>query len=180
MKKRLQLPLLASVLVAVCAFQAGCSSGKADPPAPASEAANGEEVRLISASSQLVGLPKGALFPFIDTTPNTITRAHVAITDAPSSCAGATAPTNVKVLVGQAGVFLVNVMTAAANTGISTPAGQCVFHVTVTPGQIFPEGVVPDTVTDIVVLNASSSAALTAINTVTASATVRVKVREND
>ena len=57
----------------------------------------------------------------------------------------------------------------STNTGISTTPGQCVFHVTINAGQAG----VPNTVTDIVVLNGGSSA-LTGINTVTASATVRV------
>lgn len=125
--------------------------------------------QLISQSSLLAGLAPGAVFPFIDTTPNTIAIAHVAITDATSSCSpGAAPPSNVQVLAGQAGVSLVPVMTAATNTGITTVPGQCVFHVTVTPGA----GGIPGTITDIVVLNAGSSP-LSGINTVTASAEVR-------
>jgi len=122
--------------------------------------------QLISESSILAGLAPAAVFPFIDTTPNRIIQAHIAVTDATSSCPGA-APTNVQVLVGQAGVSLVNVMTASTNTGISTVSGQCVFHVTVTPGV----GGVPATVTDIVVHNNGASA-LTGVNTITASAEV--------
>src|SRR3989441_2804470 len=138
-------------------------------------AAQGENVQLIAASSLLAGLAPGAAFPFIDTTPHTITRAHVAVTDATPSCGGATptAPSNVQVLVGQAGVTLVPVMTAAANTGISTTTGQCVFHVTVTAG----ENGIPKTVTAIVVRNGGASA-LTGINTGTAPAAVRVHARE--
>jgi hypothetical protein len=138
-------------------------------------AAKGDDVQLIAASSLLAGLAPGAAFPFIDTTPHTIARAHVAVTDATPSCGGANpaAPSNVQVLVGQAGVALVSVMTAATNTGISTTTGQCVFHVTVTAG----EGGIPKTVTDIVVRNGGSSS-LTGINTVTASATVRVHESE--
>ena len=76
---------------------------------------------MISESAILTGLGAGAAFPFIDTTPRPIVRAHIAVTDATTSCAaGAAAPTNVQVLVGQAGVALVNVMTAGTNTGIST------------------------------------------------------------
>src|SRR6266478_6378073 len=82
---------------------------------------------------------------------------------------GAAPPDNIKILVGQAGVALVPVMDKSTNTGISTTPGQCVFHVTINAGQAG----VPNTVTDIVVLN-GGSAALTGINTVTASATVRV------
>src|SRR5437899_2784652 len=70
-----------------------------------------DATQLISASSLLAGLSAGAAFPFIDTTPNTIARAHIAITDATSTCAAKAAPpSNVKVLVGQAGVALVSVM----------------------------------------------------------------------
>ena len=65
-------------------------------------------------------------------------------------------------------VALAPVMASRTNTGISTTPGQCVFHVTVRPGK---RGV-PDTVTDIVVLNKSASP-LSGVNTVTASATVR-------
>jgi hypothetical protein len=175
MKKTLQFAALAVVLLAVCIFEAGCSSGKADPPNPASAGGDGE-VQLISGNSLLAGLAPGAAFPFIDTTPNTIARAHIAITDSTSSCAaGAAPPSNVKVLVGQAGVALVSVMDATTNTGISTTPGQCVFHVTVTPGV----SVVPSPVTDIVVVNGGTSA-LTGINTVTATATVHVSENENE
>jgi hypothetical protein len=137
-------------------------AGKASAP--------GGENQLIAESSLLAGLAPGAVFPFIDTTPHGIAQAHIAITDSTTNCsAGAAAPSNVKVLVGQAGVSLVSVMGAATNTGISTTPGQCVFHVTINAGQ----GGVPNTVTDIVVLNGGASA-LTGINTVTASASVRV------
>src|SRR6266550_9397352 len=167
--------MLISLLLAPCLFQLATSSVKAAPsdhamPSKTSKATRGEEVQLISASSLLTSLGPGAAFPFIDTTPNGILRAHVAITDATANCAaGAAAPSNVKVLVGEAGVLLVSVMGAATNTGISTTPGQCVFHVTINAGQ----GGVPSTVTDIVVLNGGASA-LTGINTVTASASVRV------
>src|SRR6266481_3951498 len=128
------------------------------------------ENQFVVASSMLSGLGTGAVFPFIDTTPRTISQAHIAITDATTNCSpGAAPPTSVKVLVGQAGVSLVPVMGASTNTGISTTPGQCVFHVTIHAGQ----GGVPSTVTDIVVLNAGSSL-LSGVNTVTASATVRV------
>jgi hypothetical protein len=137
-------------------------AGKASAP--------GGENQVIAESALLAGLAPGAVFPFIDTTPHGIAQAHIAITDSTTNCsAGAAAPSNVKVLVGQAGVSLVSVMGAATNTGISTTPGQCVFHVTINAGQ----GGVPNTVTDIVVLNGGASA-LTGINTVTASASVRV------
>jgi len=137
---------------------------------PAREAAQiPPTTQLISESSLLSGLAPGAVFPFIDTTPNTISRAHIAITDATSACSGGAAPPDsVQILVGQAGVALVNVMTAETNTGISTVSGQCVFHVTVRPGVAG----VPSTVTDIVVHNNGSSA-LSGINTITSSAEVR-------
>ena len=124
--------------------------------------------QLISNNALLAGLAPGALFPFIDSTPHRIGQAHIALTDATSNCAGgAAAPSNLQVLVGVAGGTLVNVMTAATNTGIGSSA-QCVFHVTIRAGV----GVVPNEVTDIVVVNANGSAALTGINTITVSATV--------
>jgi hypothetical protein len=132
--------------------------------------AHGDDTQFIAESSLLAGLAPGAVFPFIDTTPHQIAQAHIAITDSTSDChAGAAPPDNVKILVGQAGVALVSVMDKTTNTGIFTTPGQCVFHVTINAGQAG----VPATVTDIVVLN-GGSAALTGINTVTASATVRV------
>src|SRR6266403_2567813 len=58
--------------------------------------ANGDENEFVVASSMLSGLAAGAAFPFIDTTPRTISSAHIAITDATTNCsAGAAAPTNV-------------------------------------------------------------------------------------
>ena len=132
--------------------------------------AHSDDSQFIAQSSLLAGLAPGAAFPFIDTTPHKIAQGHIAITDSTSDChAVAAAPDNVKILVGQAGVALVSVMDKTTNTGISTTQGQCVFHVTINAGQAG----VPNTVTDIVVLN-GGSAALTGINTVTASATVRV------
>jgi hypothetical protein len=125
--------------------------------------------KLISNNALLLGLAPGAVFPFVDTTPNAISQAHIAVTDSTSTCAaGAAAPANVQVLVGEAGVALTPVLTASTNTGITVTAGQCVFHVTVRPGA----GGLPARVTDIVVRNAGS-AALTGIHTVTVSAEVR-------
>jgi len=126
--------------------------------------------QLISEGSILAGLAPGALFPFVDATPHKIVKAHVAITDATSACGGPSpaAPANIQVLAGVAGGSLVNMMTAATNTGIGS-ASQCVFHVTIAPGV----GGVPTEVTDIVVVNANASSALTGVNTVTASATVQ-------
>ena len=78
---------------------------------------------LIAESSILAGLAPNALFPFVDSTPHHIGRAHIAITDATATCeAGAAAPSNVQILAGEAGVELVNVMTAATNTGIGSAA----------------------------------------------------------
>jgi hypothetical protein len=124
--------------------------------------------QLISESSLLDGLAPGALFPFIDTTPHSIALAHIALTDATSTCApGAAAPSNVQILAGVAGGKLVNVMTAATNAGIGSST-QCVFHVTIRPGARD----VSATITDIVVVNTNGSAALTGVNTITVSAQV--------
>ena len=124
---------------------------------------------LVAESALLAGLAPGAVFPFIDSTPNAIASAHIAITDATANCAGGAAPpTNIQILVGEAGVELVPVMTADTNTGISTTPGQCVFHVTIKPGA----GGVPSRVTDIVVLN-GGGAPLSGVNTITVSAEVR-------
>jgi hypothetical protein len=151
-------------LIALAGFAGGrliAAQGAAAPVVPPT---------LVVQSAILSGLAPGAVFPFIDSTPHQIASAHIAVTDATTTCtAGATAPTNVQVLVGQAGGTLAPVMTAATNTGITTTAGQCVFHVTVTPGS----SGVPATVTDIVVRNQSGSVALTGVNTVTVSAVVR-------
>lgn len=124
--------------------------------------------QLISENALLAGLAPGALFPFIDSTPHRITQAHIAVTDATPECApGAAAPSNIQILAGVAGGALVNVMTAATNTGIGS-SGQCVFHVTIRAGV----GDVPGRVTDIVVVNSNGTAALTGINTITVSALV--------
>lgn len=123
---------------------------------------------LVAENAILTGLPPGALFPFIDSTPNGITSAHIALTDATTNCShDAAPPLNVVVLVGEAGGTLTPVMTAATNTGIGSSA-QCVFHVTVTPGL----GGVPRRTTDIVILN-GGAAPLSALNTITVTAEVR-------
>ncbi len=124
--------------------------------------------RFVVESALLNGLEGNTLFPFIDTTPNNITRAHIAIADGTETCAATdgTAPLNIEVLVGVAGGTLVNVMTAATNTGIGN-SRQCVFHVTIVPGA---DGV-PSQVTDIVVKNVGE-APLTGVNTITVSAEV--------
>lgn len=139
-----------------------------DEDGPASAATNWSRTKLVVANAILDGLPAGALFPFIDSTPNRIVSTHIALTDATSSCSpGASPPSNIQVLVGVAGGSLVPVMTASTNTGIGS-SNQCVFHVTVKPGQ---HGV-PSQITDIVVVN-GGTAPLTGLNTVTVSAEVR-------
>jgi len=96
-------------------------------------------------------------------------------TDATSQCsAGGPGPANITVLVGNAGVVPPNLVPVNFhNLGIGSTT-QCVFHETITAGK----GGIPDTVTDIVVVNGNKSAALTGINTVTASATVRASQGE--
>ena len=127
------------------------------------------DVELVSQSAMLAGLPAQTVFPFIDVTPSNIRRAHIAVTDSTSSCAGpgSGVPNRVQILVGKAGGKLVPVLTQAANTGISINPKQCVFHVTVRAGA---DGI-PDKVTDIVVVNAGDSR-LTGFNTITVSAEV--------
>ena len=158
------LAVSASTVLALSLVAASAAHG----PGKGRDGNDGQKAQFIAESAMLAGLGPGALFPFVDTTPNKITRAHVAVTDTTATCTGGAAPpSRIQVLVGQAGVALTNVMTAATNTGIGTPA-QCVFHVTVKPGR----NGVPSTITDIVVRN-SSGAPLNGFNTVTASASVR-------
>ena len=166
------IALMMMVLGVACAGAEG-AQGPQGPAGPAgaqgAQGSAGDASIYISESSLLDGLGAGAVFPFIDTTPNKIQRAHIAVTDAAASCAGGDSPpTNVQVLVGEAGVALEPALSAATNTGISTTEGQWVFHVTIEPGQ----GGTPDTVTDLVVLN-GGGAPLTGINTITVSAEVR-------
>lgn len=154
------IPLVATSGLAVIAL-ALCFPGENQAQIPPTQ-------QLISENALLAGLAPGALFPFIDSTPHRIGQAHIAITDATSECApGAAAPSNMQILAGVAGGSLVNVMTAATNTGIGSSA-QCVFHVTIRAGV----GDVPAQVTDIVVVNSNGSSALTGINTITVSAQV--------
>jgi len=124
---------------------------------------------LIAESTLLDGLGAGSLFPYIDTTPNEIVRAHVAITDVTEDCGGdtPTEPDSIVILAGEAGVELVEV--TLTNTGIPAEDSdiECVFHATIIPG----EDGIPSTVTDIVVVNGGASA-LTGINTITVSAEV--------
>jgi hypothetical protein len=103
---------------------------------------------LVAETVNLQGLGTGKLFPILDTTPNEIVRAHVVLTD-DAVCDGddANQPDNIVVIVGQAGVALST--PALENTGIGGSGNQCIFHLTVLPG----EDGIPSTVTDIVVLN---------------------------
>lgn len=163
--KQQTLLILALAGPAAVALSVGVAA--AHGSVPDSEPNDAQTTQLISGSALLAGLEAGALFPFLDTTPTHIEHTHIAVTDSTESCAaGAAPPANIQILVGEAGVALTNVMTAATNTGIGTPQ-QCVFHVTAQPGQQD----VPETVTDVVVVNAGDTA-LTGINTVTASASV--------
>ena len=133
--------------------------------------ANGGDVKLIAANSQLSGLPANTVFPFLDTTPNRIVRAHIALTDATTNCSpGGSPPSNIKVLAGNAGAVPPKLVAVDLETlGIGSDS-QCVFHMTVTAGK----GGVPQDLTDIVIVN-GGAAALTGINTATASATVRIE-----
>jgi hypothetical protein len=133
--------------------------------------ANNAELKLVAANSQLSGLPAGAVFPFLDSTPNRIVRAHIAVTDSTTNCsAGGSSPANIKVLAGNAGAVPPKLVAVnLENLGIGSDS-QCVFHMTVTAG----EGGIPHDLTDIVVVN-GGAAALTSINTATASATVRIE-----
>jgi hypothetical protein len=152
------LLVLSGLLIAMFVVQPGQRAAGVSPG-----------THFISQGAILTGLAPGAVFPFIDATPNRIVQAHIAVTDSTAKCAPkAAAPANVQVLVGQAGVKLVPVMTAATNTGISTTPTQCVFHVTIKAGT----GGVPAMVTDIAVLN-GGKADLTGVNTITVSAEVR-------
>lgn len=139
--------------------------------AAANDDNRGRELSVISQSAMLAGLEGTTVFPFVDTTPNKIRRAHIAVTDSTEDCAGGAAtPDSIQVLVGVAGGTLVPVLTAATNTGISIrpdPREQCVFHVTVKAGQ----NGIPSNVTDIVVVN-SGADTLTGVNTITVSAEV--------
>ena len=132
--------------------------------------ASGGDVKLIAANSLLSGLAANAVFPFLDSTPNRIVRAHIAVTDSTTNCSlGGSPPSNIQVLAGNAGAVPPKLVAVALeNLGIGS-SSQCVFHMTVTAG----ERGIPENLTDIVVVN-SGTAALTGINTATASATVRI------
>jgi len=103
---------------------------------------------LVAETVNLNGLGTGKLFPILDVTPNEIVRAHIVLTD-DAVCDGdnANQPDNIIVIVGQAGVALA--FPALENTGIAGSGSQCIFHLTVLPG----EDGIPSTVTDIVVKN---------------------------
>jgi hypothetical protein len=161
----IKIGLAIVIFAAVAAVVVPALAFHDDGPAPNSK-------NMVVENAVLAGLPSGALFPFIDSTPSVISSTHIALTDETDSCApGAGPPKNLVVLVGEAGVALVPVMTAATNTGIGSPS-QCVFHVTVRPGpRGFPGGM-PVRITDVVVVN-GGDAPLTAWNTVTVSAEIQ-------
>ncbi len=169
MKTRTQLLKIGLGIVLGVLTTAAVLPALAHDEGPASIATNWSRTKLVVENANLADLPAGALFPFIDSTPNRIVSTHIALTDSTSSCsAGVSPPSNIQVLVGVAGGSLVPVMTASTNTGIPSPSGdQCVFHVTVRPGA----GGVPKQITDIVVVN-GGTAPLTALHTVTVSAEV--------
>jgi hypothetical protein len=165
MRRSKRYPILGAVLVAL--GLAAVSLVVALPVGANGDGRAGAEI--LQESALLTGLVSSSVFPFIDSTPNRIRRAHVAITDSTAACApGAAPPANMDVLVGEAGVALVPVMGANTNTGIGNQR-QCVFHVTVRAGR----GGIPRTVTDIVLVNKNAAAPLSGVNTATASAELR-------
>ena len=106
---------------------------------------------LVAETVPLEGLQNGKLRAILDTTPNEIVRAHIVLTgDAAACTGGADQPSNVLVIVGQAGVALST--PTLANTGIAGSGSQCVFHLTIEPGK----NGVSDPLTDIVVKNVGS------------------------
>lgn len=129
-------------------------------------------------SEILLGLESGAIYPYIDTTPNVIRSGHIAITDTTENCGGdnPTQPDNIAVLIGSVdtGIFVESKDVLGEpenfeveNTGVGN-SGQCVFHITFEAG----DGTFPQTITDIVVVNTGDTT-LTGKNTITASATVK-------
>ena len=110
-------------------------------------------------SHNLNGLEAGQWWPIVDSNTKgtgNIVQADITLTDSTATCATGTgkAPANVQILVGKIGGTLVNVATAATNTGVSSWSGlQCIFKVTVIPGQ----NGVSDTVTDIIAANAGGA-----------------------
>jgi hypothetical protein len=166
MPKSKRNPILGAVLVAL---GLAAVSLVVALPVGAGDDGRGRGGETLQESALLTGLASSAVFPFIDSTPDRIRRAHVAITDSTTACApGAAPPANMEVLVGEAGVALVPVMGASTNTGIGNQR-QCVFHVTVRAGR----GGIPRTVTDIVLMNKNAAAALSGVNTATATAELR-------
>ncbi len=116
-------------------------------------------IRGVGYSHNLDGLKAGQWWPIVDSNTKgtgNIVQADITLADATTTCAAGTgtAPANVKILAGKIGGTLVNVATAATNTGVSSWSGlQCIFKVTIIPGQ----NGVPDTVTDIIAANAGGS-----------------------
>ncbi len=116
-------------------------------------------IRVTGYSHNLDGLKAGQWWPIVDSNTKgtgNIVQADITLTDSTTTCAAGTgtAPTHVQVLAGKIGGTLVNVATAATNTGVSSWSGlQCIFKVSIIPGQ----NGVPDTVTDIIAANAGAS-----------------------
>ncbi len=116
-------------------------------------------IKTVGYSHNLAGLEAGQWWPIVDSNTKgtgNIVQADITLTDSTTTCAAGTgtAPTHVQVLAGKIGGTLVNVATAATNTGVSSWSGlQCIFKVTIIPGQ----NGVPDTVTDIIAANAGAS-----------------------
>jgi len=122
---------------------------------------------LVAETVPLEGLGAGKLRAILDTTPNEIVRAHIVLTDDAAACTGgADQPSNVVVIVGQAGVALST--PTLANTGIAGSGSQCVFHLTIEPGK----NGVSDPLTDIVVKNGATSGNLQARTSISVTAEV--------
>jgi hypothetical protein len=124
--------------------------------------------QLIAESAILAGLALGALYPFIDSTPHNIAKAHIAITDATSSCNETSAPSSIQVLVGVA-----RGNAGQRHDGFNQHRHWISHSVRLPRHDHTGERRVPATVTDIVVVNANPNAPLTGVNTITASAAVR-------
>ncbi|QBQ55150.1 hypothetical protein [Nitrosococcus wardiae] len=135
--------------------------------------ADEKEKFFISETTILKGLERGALFPYLDTTPNKIIHAHIALTDSTAACGqGGTDPDNISLLVGVAGGDLVAPI--LENTGIGNTE-QCVFHLSIEADK----DSIPSEITDIVVIN-NGPAPLSGFNTITVSATVEEDDEDDD
>ena len=152
MKRTIILSILAATILVAAAFALM-------PIEKASTAFILKTILRIGYSHNLNGLEPNQWWPIVDSNTKgtgNIAIADITLTDSTATCAAGTgtAPTNVQILVGKIGGTLVNVATAATNTGVSSWSGlQCIFKVTVIPGQ----NGVPDTVTDIIAANAGGA-----------------------